>query len=266
VRILRSNATADLNPERFVDTVNTALRAVQWGLDRVLSVGYGVAYDFIVDRFRPYREMHAEVLAQVQAAVPPAVHRRDVRVLDIACGPGNFTCMLAEAGFETVGLDHYQGLIDLAREKRLAKHMPNLSFRYGSLYKGRVFPEASFDQIVNVHSIYVHPDPQRLLEECFRVLKPGGHAVFVNFTKRVKLWPTVEELWRKKGGRAVADSLLWVFPNAVFEVMRKTSGPYYWDEEELGNRLRSAGFTVLDLRRTFFEGVSILAWARKGEA
>jgi ubiquinone/menaquinone biosynthesis C-methylase UbiE len=260
-----ANAIAVHNRERFAENVNPALRAVQWGLDRAVSVGYGVVYDYIVDRFRPYRELHAEVLAQVEAAVPPTANRRDVRVLDVACGPGNFTCMLAEAGFETVGLDHYQGLIDLAREKRLYKHMPNLTFRYGSLYRGRVFPAGSFDQLVNVHSIYVHPDPEKLLAECFRVLKPGGHAVFVNFTKRVRLWPTVADLWRRKGPRAVANSLLWVFPNAIFEVMRKSSGPYYWDEPEMRSRLAGAGFTVLDIRPTFFEGVSLLAWARKGE-
>ena len=260
---VRPTALGERNPDRFVDTVNTALRAVQWGLDRVLSVGYGVAYDYIVERFRPYQELYGEVLAQVEAAVHPAVNRRDVRVLDVACGPGNFSCMLAEAGFETVGLDHYQGLIDLAREKRLAKHMPNLTFRYGRLHKGKVFPDASFDQIVNVHSIYLHPDPQRLLEESFRVLKPGGHAVFVNFTRRIRLWPTLREVKEREGLAAAQHCLPFVLPNAIFEAMRKEAGPHYWAKEEFTARLHQAGFTVLDVRPTFFNDVSLLAWVRK---
>jgi 2-polyprenyl-3-methyl-5-hydroxy-6-metoxy-1,4-benzoquinol methylase len=260
---VRADVIAVHNPERFAENVNTALRAVQWGLDRALSVGYGVVYDYIVDRFRPYRELYAEVLAQVEAAVPPAVNRRDVRVLDVACGPGNFTCMLAEAGFETVGLDHYQGLIDLAREKRLAKHLPNLSFRFGSLYKGKAFPEASFDQVVSVHSLYVHPDPQRFLEETLRVLKPGGHAVFVNLTRRVKLWPTLREVKEREGLAAAGRCLSWVLPNSIFEAMRKKAGPNYWSEEELTSRLRQAGYTVLDVRPTFLYGVSRLAWVQK---
>jgi 2-polyprenyl-3-methyl-5-hydroxy-6-metoxy-1,4-benzoquinol methylase len=263
VTAVRANAIAVHNPERFADNVNTALRAVQWGLDRVLSVGYGVAYDYIAESFRPYREMYAEVLAQVEAAVPPGVNRRDVRVLDVACGPGNFTCMLAEAGFETVGLDHYQGLIDLAREKRLAKHLPNLSFRYGSLYKGKVYPEASFDQLVSVHSLYVHPEPDRFLEEAQRVLKPGGHAVFVNLTRRMKLWPTLQDVKQREGLSAARRSLSWLIPNSIFETMRKSAGRHYWAEDELAARLRAAGFTVLDMRPTFFNGASLLAWVQK---
>jgi 2-polyprenyl-3-methyl-5-hydroxy-6-metoxy-1,4-benzoquinol methylase len=261
-----ASAIAVQNRGGVADKVNTALRAVQWGLDRVLSVGYGVAYDYIVESFRPYREMYAEVLAQVEAAVPPAVNRREVRVLDVACGPGNLTCMLAEAGFETVGLDHYQGLIDLAREKRLAKHLPNLSFRYGSLYKGRVFAEASFDQLVSVHSIYLHPDPARFLQEAHRVLKPGGHAVFVNLTRRMRFWPTLQEVKEREGLSGARRSLAWLVPNSIFETMRKGAGRHYWGEEELIRRLREAGFTVLDVRPTFFNAASRLVWVQKAAA
>src|SRR6185295_3407290 len=44
-------------------------RGIQWGLDSMVSVGYGVMYDYIVARFRPYRELHAEVLGFVESAV-----------------------------------------------------------------------------------------------------------------------------------------------------------------------------------------------------
>ena len=57
--------------------------------------------------------------------------------------------------------------------------------------------------------------------------------------------------------------LRWVLPNAIFEAIRRPIGPHYWPEAEFEARLRSAGFTVLDLRRTFFDDVSLLAWVRK---
>jgi len=82
--------------------IGSIVRGIQGGLDRMVSVGYGVMYDYIVARFRPYRELHGEVLRLVEDAVPPGASRREVRVLDVGCGPGNFTLGLAVAGFDTV--------------------------------------------------------------------------------------------------------------------------------------------------------------------
>jgi ubiquinone/menaquinone biosynthesis C-methylase UbiE len=243
--------------------VSSVVRGIQWGLDRMVSVGYGVVYDYIVERFPPYRALHEEVLKLVEAAVPAGANRREIRVLDVACGPGNFTLHLAAAGFEVVGVDAYASLVELAREKRRARHLANLAFRHAAVARGGVFPEAAFDQVVNIHSLYVQPEPQRFLREVHRVLKPGGHAIFVNFTRRVWLGSTVRELKRREGLGAALRSLLWVLPNSVFEATRKRVRPQYWAEQEFAAHLEEAGFRVLDLRRTFFDGASLLAWVSK---
>jgi ubiquinone/menaquinone biosynthesis C-methylase UbiE len=245
------------------DPVASALRGVQWALDRMLSVGYGVVYDYIVARFRPYQELHAEVAGLLEASIPAEISRREVRVLDVACGPGNFTTVLAQAGFDTVGIDAYPALVELAREKRRAQHLANLSFRQADLVRADVFRDGSFDRVVNIHALYVQSDPQRLLDECFRVLRPGGEAVFVNFTRRVHLLAALREVAGREGLPEALSSLLWVLPNAVFESMRKRAGPHYWDERQFRGHLEQAGFEVRELRRTFFRGVSLLARAVK---
>jgi len=257
----RANATRSVTEP--VTVLRPISRAVQWALDRMLSVGYGVIYDFVFERFPPYRSLQREVIALLESAVPEAANRRDVRVLDIGCGPGNWSFALAEAGFTVVGVDPYETLLDLAREKRRATRLPNLAFRHVDLTRTDAFREESFDQIVNVHSLYVHPDPASLLRTAHRVLKPGGHAVFVNFTRRIWLWPTLREVGTRDGWRAAARCLLWVAPNSIFELTRKRAGPHYWQEEEFGARLREAGFTVLQIRRTFFNDASLLAWVCK---
>jgi len=63
--------------------VSSVFRGIQWGLDRMVSVGYGVVYDYIVARFRPYQELHGEVLRLVEGAVAPGTNRREIRVLDV---------------------------------------------------------------------------------------------------------------------------------------------------------------------------------------
>lgn len=243
--------------------MSSMLRGIGWTLDRMLSVSYGVTYDYIFERFTPYQNLQREVLGLVEASLPESANRRDIRVLDIGCGTGNFAFTLAEAGFSVVGSDPYSALVELAREKRRAKRLPNLAFRHADVAKGNTFREAAFDQVVNIHSLYVHPAPQQLLKEAYRILKPGGHAVFVNFTRRVWLWPTLREVKQQEGLGAALRYLRWILPNAIFEATRKQIGPHYWQEDEFSARLRDAGFTVLETRRTFFKGASLLAWARK---
>lgn len=246
-----------------LDFPGAGMNPVRWWGDRALSVAYGVVYDYIFERFQPYRDLKREVLELFDRAVPPPANRRNVRILDIGCGPGNFSFALAEAGFSTVGIDSYGMLIELAREKRRAQHLPNLSFQETDLAAGHAFSDNAFDHVVNVHSLYVHPAPDRLLKEAYRVLKPTGHAVFVNFNRRVPLWLTVRDTGRRAGLAAALRCLLWVFPNSVFEVTRRRIGPHYWSADEFTAKLAGAGFTVLEMRRTFFDGASFLAWARK---
>ena len=232
-------------------------------LDRMLSVGYGVVYDYVYPRFSHYQRLQAEVRDLVEAAVPARVERRDVRVLEVACGPGNFTCALAEAGFSVTGLDAYAALVEAAKEKRRSRHLSNLAFRHGELTRGNTFRDETFDQIVSIHSLYAHPAPDQLLREAYRVLKPGGHAVFVNHTRQIGRWSTLRELARRDGLGAALHGLLWVLPNSIFEAARRRGGPHYWDEETFAARVRRSGFSVLAMRRTFLGEASLLVWARK---
>jgi 2-polyprenyl-3-methyl-5-hydroxy-6-metoxy-1,4-benzoquinol methylase len=238
-------------------------RVVQWGLDRGLSVGYGLIYDYIFECFAPYQALRREVLRAVEGAAPPDVERRNVRILDVGCGAGNFSLMLAEAGFTVVGLDAYDPLVTLAQEKRRAQHLPNVAFTHGDLTRDSPFPVDHFDQLINVHFLYAHENPTVVLGAAYRVLKRGGHAIFVNLTRRVPVWTTFESTRATRGLRAALHSLLWVLPNSIFETLRHRSGPYYWDEAEFGANLRQAGFEVLELRRTFFDNASLLARVTK---
>jgi len=260
---VQPSAPATLTAEVAGAIMNVPAEAMGGWLDRLLSVGYGVVYDYVYPRFRHYQRLQAEVRDLVAAAVPTQVERRDVRVLEVGCGPGNFTCALAEAGFTVTGLDAYAALVDAAKEKRRARHLSNLAFRHGELTCGNTFRDETFDQVVSIHALYAHPAPDRLLREAYRVLKPGGYAVLVNHTRQIGRWSTVRDLARRDGMGAALNGLLWVLPNRIFEAARRRVGPHYWDEETFAARVRGSGFSVLAMRRTFIGDASLLVWARK---
>jgi phosphatidylethanolamine/phosphatidyl-N-methylethanolamine N-methyltransferase len=233
---------------------------VRSALDRCLAVAYGPVHDLVVERFKPYRALEHEVLDLVELAVPRGVGRRSVRILDIGCGPGTFTAMLGAAGFSALGIDRYTPLLDVARETRRSRGLTNVSFSRLDL---DAFADGEFDQVVSIHALYVHPEPERTLAHAARVLKPGGHAVFVNHVSRYALRRTFFTAARRRGWLYALGTLRWLVPNRLFETVRRPVGPHYWDEAQLATRFVEAGFTVLDVRRTFLDGGSVLVWARK---
>jgi arsenite methyltransferase len=118
-----------------------------------------------------HRDMVARYLSDLDLQQGP-------EALEIGCGTGAIARTLAARhGIRTVvGVDPSPGLIERARI--LADGIDNLAFREGD---GRrlAFPDASFDLVV-AHRVLSHvPAPQLVLEQAFRVLRPGGAlAVF----------------------------------------------------------------------------------------
>ena len=56
----RGSATAEV-------VMSSLHGGLQWGVDRMLSVGYGLLYDYIFEQFGPYQKLQAEVLQLVDA-------------------------------------------------------------------------------------------------------------------------------------------------------------------------------------------------------
>ena len=97
----------------------------------------------------------------------------DARVLEIGSGTGAVTRALAGRPevAEAVGIDPSPVFVSKARELAAAK--TNIEFEQGDGRSLR-FGDDEFDVIV-LHTTLCHvPEPERLLAEAFRVLRPGG--------------------------------------------------------------------------------------------
>ena len=97
-------------------------------------------------------------------------------VLEVGCGAGVDLARFARGGAVVTGVDLAASAIDLARANF---DQQGLTGRLEVADGERLpFPDNSFD-LVYAHGVVQYTaDPQRLVEECRRVLKPGGEAVF----------------------------------------------------------------------------------------
>ena len=96
--------------------------------------------------------------------------RRDVRLLDVGCGPGTITADFAQRVTHGVvlGIDASAAVIAEAQRDH-----PGVSFAVGDVYR-LDFPASSFD-IVHAHQVLQHlSDPVAALREMRRVVRPGG--------------------------------------------------------------------------------------------
>jgi len=99
----------------------------------------------------------------------------DERALDVGCGPGGLTLMLARSlpRGEVVGLDINEKALEVAREKAEEEGLGNVSFRRGDALS-LSFAAGSFDLVVSSFLLPWVPDPDRALTEMVRVLREGG--------------------------------------------------------------------------------------------
>lgn len=112
----------------------------------------------------------------------------DDQILEIGFGPGELIgqlAALATRGF-VAGIDPSETMVAQATARnRAAIEAGRVELRPGDI-SAIPYPDARFDKVCTVNTIYFWPDPAANLREVSRVLKPGGR-VFITF--RVKRGP-----------------------------------------------------------------------------
>jgi len=97
----------------------------------------------------------------------------DANVLEIGCGTGAVTRTLAQwpGVAQVVGVD--PSPVFIARARTLAHGIANIAFEQGD-GRALAFPPEAYDVVVIYTTLSHVPQPDSLLAEAYRVLRPGG--------------------------------------------------------------------------------------------
>jgi SAM-dependent methyltransferase len=125
--------------------------------------------------FADLEQYHFEKLHHLLRLVP-FDGCRDRQVLDVGCGAGTDLVRFARGGADCHGVDLADSAIALARRNfEIAGLSADLRVADGEALP---FPDASFD-LVYAHGVVQYAaDDRRLVDECRRVLRGDGQAIF----------------------------------------------------------------------------------------
>ncbi len=97
--------------------------------------------------------------------------------LDIGCGSGMNSALLALRGARVTGIDISPSLVKLAEQRAQVNNVAHATRFIVTSAHDLPFPDGSFDLVVGI-AILHHLDLSLVARETRRVLKPGGRAIF----------------------------------------------------------------------------------------
>jgi SAM-dependent methyltransferase len=147
-------------------------------------------------------------------------------VLDVACGPGNFSREFAKAvGDEglVVGIDASKTMLERGVVDLVKARLSNMALVRADA-SSLPFEDRSFDALCCFAALHLFADPFGALDEFTRVLRPGGRVAIMASARRQVTHPALRPL------------------------IERSSGMKLFEQDEIVDALRDRGFTDVHQR------------------
>jgi SAM-dependent methyltransferase len=178
------NTTASVR-EGFLDVLgpSTSAPAPTFAQRAMNSPLMATVYERLWRPFSFYLASGVTTRAEQRRAVQALRLSSCQRLLDVACGPGNFTAELAghlSTEGLAIGLDISEPMLTRAVQDNSG---PQVCYVRGDAHH-LPFDDATFDAVCCFGALYLMPEPFQVAEEMVRVLKPGGRIALLTSCAR----------------------------------------------------------------------------------
>jgi len=177
---------------------------------------------------------------------------------DLACGTGDLAFSLADKYRQAniTGLDIAEPMLELARERNIHSHVRFIKGDMASL----PFPANTVDIVTGGYALRNAPDLEATITEIHRILKPGGTAAFLDFSKpRTKKLQYLEywllKIWTGFWG------ILFHRNHEVYSYIAESLAKYP-SRPELYSLFEKQGFKIMRSQLNFF-GITEVLLVRK---
>ena len=185
---------------------------------------------------------------------------RGARVLDLCCGYGRHTILLAAKGYEIVGLDLSMSMLKKALADAQAQGRA-IKFVHGDMRK--LSFKGIFDAIYNVQTSFGYFDDQsnfKVLQGIFNALKPGGVFLIETINRDFIINDLPLRLWWKGNQCTLLEEIDFESSTGLLKVSRSfvfdDNSRAPWEQKiqirlyaanEMKALLTRAGFKVVEL-------------------
>ena len=178
-------------------------------------------------------ELHSALagrwMAELKKYLP---EKKNLRILDVGCGTGFFTILLAKEGHQVTGIDLTPDMITHAKE--LAEE-EKADCRFMVMdAEAPDFPDEEFDVIVSRNLTWTLPDAEHAYQEWFRVLKPGGVMINLDANYGAADFADTADLPENHAHHQIQDELMQECEDIKRQLPISSFLRPAWDLETLG--------------------------------
>jgi SAM-dependent methyltransferase len=142
-------------------------------------------FDGMADLFERYAEITDGEIRPWLAEVIPDRSGRGSRAVDLGCGNGRFTGLLADRYDKVLAVDIAERQVEIARATR---DRPNITYEHRDMRKVTPERDGRFGLVLSVNTITQLRDYDNALRQVRGLVAPGGHAVVVDIVHDHPWW------------------------------------------------------------------------------
>lgn len=180
------------------------------------------------------QELHSTMaerwIKEINAQLPEG---KNLKILDVGCGAGFFTILLAKVGHQVTGIDLTP---DMIKNARILAEEEGVNCEFTVMdAENPEFPDGTFDVIISRNLTWTLPHVRHAYQEWLRVLKKGG--VLLNFDANYGItdFSNVEDLPENHAHNTLGNDMM----RECEEIKRQLPISSYsrpaWDLETLGS-------------------------------
>jgi cyclopropane fatty-acyl-phospholipid synthase-like methyltransferase len=168
---------------------------------------------------------------------PPA------KILDLCCGFGRHSLVLARSGFDVTGIDISQTFLDYA--KRKAREM-DVSIELESRDMRQIHHEEEFDAVINLFTAFGFFDneaeDQKVLNGVARAMKPDGQFLIDTINRDHVIHSGQFQRWNLRNKLTILEERFFDFFKSRLEIV------HHLIDEKNGDRKLESSFRLYTLR------------------
>jgi demethylmenaquinone methyltransferase/2-methoxy-6-polyprenyl-1,4-benzoquinol methylase len=179
--------------------------------------------------------------------------------VDLACGTGDIAFLLGERfpQGQITGIDLTADMVTLADQRN---RFDNVCFACRDMSETG-FADATVDIVTGSYALRNAPDLTLALQEVNRILKPGGHAAFLDFSKSSLPVVKTAQYWLLKCWCGLWGTLL--HGNPTIHAYIADSLEQFPPREEYHQLIQRTGFAMVSCRLFYFGMLEFLVIQKK---